>query len=630
MSVQFGSWNRKGQPINTALFDRARILAQPYAPDGYDFHCMVDLGMAYSAFHTTPESRKEKQPSVTASGNVFTWDGRLDNRTELIDRLGPPLIPTATDLEIVIVAYERWGTEAFARLVGDWALVIHRSKDRSLLLAKDSIGIKHLYYTFDDRHVSWCTILDPLILLSNKSHSLCEEYIAGCLSCFPAVQLTPYEDIRSVAPASFVVFNQANNRVAEYWRFDPSNVIQFSTDSEYEEQFRDLFKQAVRRRLRSDKPILAELSGGMDSSSIVSVADLLTGEAPPEFPSVFTVSYFDTDEPNWSEHSFFMEVEKRRGQSGCHIDISGRALLTDCAVSCPFPSTPAAGSPLPEKTVTALAQYMCTKQTRVVLSGIGGDEVTGGIPTPLPELRNYMASGDLRSFIRQTKAWALNKRKPWFHLAYQAVRGFLPLPVSPADFPVPFWLTPRFRKQYAHALTGYPNRLTLRGPMPSFQENLSTLRGLQRQAAYDVPLVQPLFETRYPFLDRDLLAMIYGTPRQQMVRVGQRRSLMRRALAGIVPEVILDRKRKAFVSKKPMIQVASEWERLEQLTQNLLSASLDIVDPIAFSCALRRARKGLPISIIQLIRTLELESWLVALAARGTLPQPMALERHFA
>ena len=130
----------------------------------------------------------------------------------------------------------------------------------------------------------------------------------------------------------------------------------------------------------------------------------------------------------------------------------------------------------------------------MVLSGIGGDEVMGGVPTPIPELEDLLAGARLRSLAHQLKAWALEKRKPWFHLFFEAARGFLPpalVGVPKHMHPAP-WLSAKFARRNWEALTGYPSRVKLFSASPSFQENLGTLEALQRQLMWRL-LFSPYF-----------------------------------------------------------------------------------------------------------------------------------------
>src|SRR6266436_4136299 len=137
MSVQFGKCNFDGKPVDPKDLDQVRPVLAPYGPDGEGYICKDNLEIVYRAFYTSKESRKETQPYVSASGAIITWDGRLDNRDELIGRLGGDISARATDVEIIAAAYQRWRTNCFAHLIGDWALSIWDPEGRSLIFAKD-------------------------------------------------------------------------------------------------------------------------------------------------------------------------------------------------------------------------------------------------------------------------------------------------------------------------------------------------------------------------------------------------------------------------------------------------------------------------------------------------------------
>src|SRR5713226_5910423 len=147
MSVQFGRWNWEGRPPAPDYIEKVCAALAPYGPDSNEGYTKGGVKILYRAFHTTKESRRETQPHISLSGAVITWDGRLDNRAELISELHDSLSVASTDVAIVTAAYERWGTECLARLVGDWALSMWNPYDCSVLLAKDPIGTKHLYYS---------------------------------------------------------------------------------------------------------------------------------------------------------------------------------------------------------------------------------------------------------------------------------------------------------------------------------------------------------------------------------------------------------------------------------------------------------------------------------------------------
>jgi len=205
VSAQFGRWNFDGKPVDRDYLENAKASIAPFGPDDAGSYSKGDISILYRAFHTTRESRRESQPHVTASGAILTWDGRLDNRAELIRQMSDEVTIGSTDVAIVAAAYERWGSDCLARLIGDWALSIWDPHTRSLMLAKDPIGTRHLYYSLDKDLVTWGTVLDPLVLFAGRSFVLNEEYIAGWFSFFPAAHLTPYIGIHSVPPSSSVL-----------------------------------------------------------------------------------------------------------------------------------------------------------------------------------------------------------------------------------------------------------------------------------------------------------------------------------------------------------------------------------------------------------------------------------------
>jgi asparagine synthase (glutamine-hydrolysing) len=620
MSVQFGRWNIDGKPVDQDYLEDVKPVIARYGPNARYSYTNKGIGILYYAFHTTEESRHENQPHVTKSGTVITWDGRLDNRPEILRQFQSDLTTCSSDVSIVAAAYEEWGTDCLARLIGDWAISVWDPKSSSLLLAKDPIGTRPLYYSVDNRQVTWCSILDPLVLFSGKSFAVCEEYIAGWLSFFPATHLTPYIGIRSVPPSSMVSIQPGRHTVSKYWDFDPHNKIRYRTDGDYEEHFRAVFDQAVRRRLRSDSPILAELSGGMDSSSIVCMADNIIARGAAETPRLDTVSWYDDSETNWDERPYFTKVEEKRGSIGTHIDVGSQEPFEFEFGSDYFAPTPGAVRRL-SKAGRQFAACVASRGSRVVLSGIGGDEVTGGVPTPTPELQDHLARGRFTELAHQLKAWALFKREPWFHLLFDAVQEFLPPRfVRMPEYRRPaHWLDSAFVKRNHTAFTGYRQRITLFGALPSFQGNLQTLDALRRQLACSPLSSDPLCERRYPYLDRSLLEFVCAIEREQLVRPGQRRSLMRRALAGIVPEKVLNRRRKAFVVRGPMTDIAGELPHLLKLHRDMLAGSVGIIDTPRFQKALEEVRAGRDLAIVPLLRTIGVEVWLRSLTFRNAL-----------
>ncbi len=610
MSVQFGECNFDGKPVDPEDLEKVRPVLAPYGPDGEGLICRDNIEILYRAFHTTKESRREVQPHLCPSGSVITWDGRLDNRRELAGLLRCEISPGLSDAELVSAAYERWGTHSFSKLLGDWALSIWDPRDRCVILAKDFLGVRHLYYLAGKDHVAWSTLLDPLVLLAGQAFELEEEYIVGWFSHFPSPHLTPYCGILACPPACFVRLARNARQITKYWEFDHTKSVFYRTDAEYEEHFRTVLTDSVKRRLRSDSPVLAELSGGMDSSSIVCIADELLSRGLAEASRLDTVSYFDDSEPNWNERPYFSAVERKRGREGLHIDVSSQRYFQFATSGDAFLATPA-HTHCPSVAEQSLKAAMQSAGNRTMLSGIGGDEFMGGVPSSLPELADYLVMGKLVTFFSRLRLWAFHQRTSYVHLLAEVIKSFFPIVSdSSRQFSTVPWLHPKLAEKCRNSLAASNSTFRILRGLPSFQENLSTIEHMREQIEIYPPAENPPYERSYPYLDRDLLEFTFALPPQHLIRPGQRRSLMRRALAGVVPESILLRKRKAYVARGPARALTSEEESIRTLTENMLASSMGIVDSTLLKAVFAKNRCAAEIPVMQLLRTLEVECWL--------------------
>jgi len=601
MSVLFGIWNFDRNAPKPELLLMVRRMLERHAPDGTTLFVDDGVAMIYGAVHTNNESRSERQPALSQSGNLLLWDGRLDDRGEVF---GANV--NSSDVQLVADAWEQQGARCLAGLLGDWALALFNSHERTLSLARDFLGTRPLHYLHGDSWVAWSSLLEPLIALSRDRLSLCEEYVAGWLAGFPEASLTPYAEIHAVPPSSVVTIRPDRTSVERYWDFRPQP-LRYNSDSEYEEAFRFHFSRSVKRRLRADGPVLAELSGGMDSSAIVCVADRIAIEeniAPLE-----TLSFYDDSEPNWNERPFFSAVEAHRGRTGFHLNVAddGRFIPERNGL---LPATPVHGA-RPSSAEVRLSEFLSTGSFRVLLSGIGGDEFTGGVPTGVPELADLVSRMQLIGFFHRAFEWALSSRKPIAHIIARTIRSFLPkLATSSAQihWPMP-WLRPSFLRRNRQSLKDHVSRYNLSSSLPSFQENCHALDGLRRQisCAESSPAT---CERRYPFLDRDFLGFLFNIPREQLVRPGERRSLLRRALRDIVPKEILYRSRKAHPGTSHLKAIGDDWDRVSDLGTEMRLEGRGVLDSSVVRDFLDGARRGQDVPLLPLMRVLRLEWWL--------------------
>lgn len=629
MSAQAGVWNFDGAPASRETLDNISQTIAQYGPDGESTYFRGPIGMLYRPFHTTKESRLERQPHVFSHGRVILWDGRLDNREELIPQLREESGAEQTDLAIVTAAFQRWGTECFRRLVGDWALSIWEPTQRVLILARDYIGVRHLYYYLTGRRVTWCTHLAPLVLCGDR-FTLNEEYIAGYLALYPEAHLTPYLEIHGVPPGKFVSFQDGKATIRPYWSFNPKLRIHHETDAEYEEHFRQVFRQSVRRRLRSDAPILADLSGGLDSSSIVCMADEILAKEGVESPRVHTLSFYDPREPDGDEQPYFTKVEERRGTKGHHCDAGTEDILITLhplRFGCRPGNLGNAGRATEDFRRNLVEQH----GFRVTLSGIGGDEFLGGVPNPIFQIADLFQQCRLVELAKQLMAWSLVKKRPWVHLLGQACALFLPTWVHSQmvhEAKIEPWLDRRFARRHRFAVRQL-------GPDTDFgfwlQSRIAFAKTVELVACQQacVPTWQGVgVEQRFPFLDRDLVEFLLAIPASQLLRPGERRSLMRRALADLLPPEILHRKTKGVSVRRIMNAVQTNWETLEKLFDPGTISLFGFVNVHEFRRCLLKAKHGDSVQLVRLMRAIALELWLRDVLRRGLIKEPWMCVKH--
>lgn len=613
------------------LMDLARGIDR-VGPNGGGEHAVVNVGMAYRAYHTTPESNSEIQP-LLRSDCVLTWDGRLDNREEIRSKVSREYDATATDVDLVFAAYAEWGTNCFAELMGDWALALWDGAKQQVILARDYIGVRRLFYRLDQSGVAWCSVLEPLVLTSPRKLHLDPNYLAGCLYPRPPLETTPYREIRSVVPASFLIFQQGGVQDShQYWSLNPQARIRYSTDAEYEEHFFDVFRASVGCRLRADQPVLAELSGGLDSSSIVCMADDIRKCHPGA--AIETLSYYDTDEPGGDERPYFTLVEQKRGCTGHHVstsDLAGEA--SDVALS-PLPDDCFSASPglfaQSLRWSSTINEIQARSGARVILSGLGGDELLGGVQYEAPELANYLFEARLCSFVRSIYRWSLARKKTVFQLLNDSI-DLLRAAGDPDSLhfdraPALAWARVKPQSHWI-ALRSFALWRELSPP----QVCLEWIRySLAQQLTCTEPPLVGCAEMRYPYLDRSLFHFLAAIPRIQVLQAGQRRRLMRRALHSLVPHEVLYRKTKWFGRRSTLALLRDRKDAIESMFRNEWLSDGIIVDAALVRKQIEAIQHGALDEATALYSAIGIEQWLRSLMRHGSVELTTSSQRTLA
>lgn len=618
MGAFCGVLNIDGQTVdNCRLTDLRRAFGR-YAAGRIASWSRDVVGVVCSAEHIPSERHQEKQQTPVEVSPLVLWNGRLDNRDELLQELSNDLAGECRDQAIIRVLYRKWGSNAFSKIIGDWALALWDQNEKTLHLAVDYVGMRHLYFSLVSSHINWSTHLSPMVVAHGSPLELSDEYIAGLLAFFPEPNLTPFKDIRAVGPGEHVIVRDGQITTRTYWNCDSLRPIRHGKDAEYEEQFRHLFRQSIRRRLTHDYPVIAELSGGLDSSSIVCMAaDLLTSGVAST-PRLDMVTYYSQREPGGDERPYVAKIEQKVGRSSSYINVDAdEDFFRDHFAD--FEPTPVWHSSH-SHAAAAFKAIASSQGYRAVLSGVGGDELLGGIPNPRPLLADLLEKCNFSELFQQAIKWSMVKRIPVVQLLAESAVLLLPNRLQTlfsSTASTSPWIGKRLAERYnigkmqMGLVDGCRNRI------PSFREGVQSLWGLRRQLAANVETRDGLLEYRYPYLDQDLVEFLISIPMTQLLRPGERRSLMRRALRGIVPTDILSRKSKSFTAHRPLSAVERQWPVLVKALADPLSAEAGYLDKGRFLIALTATRNGkYTKDWMRLFRAIHLEFWLKDMVRR--------------
>lgn len=623
MSAIGAIFNINGKPLDPApLLSLWEGLALR-GPDGGNFVIEDSVGMCHRAFHTTRESRLEKQPLVAADGRILIGDLRVDNRAELISQLTDLLHSSKTkitDIQIAMAAHERWGDMFPTHLIGEYALILWNPADRTVLMARDHIGARTLYYHESKETLICSSELLPLLDMGGISFEIDDEYVAGYLAQNPEPRLTPYKNIHALQPGCLAKLTRGELREQRYWSLNPSKQIRYKTDTEYEEHFRHLLREAVRAPLRADGPVFADLSGGLDSSSIVCVADEIIANGEVQCPLLETVSQVFDQSPTSDERKFIRYVEDQRGRAGHHLPEEEYKLLSQAIKAVPTGTINLCL--ISFEYHRALCSTMRRSGARVLLSGQGGDEMLNCGTNPASELADLLFELHPLQLHRSLKVWSRSLSKPYPVLLWK--HSILPCLPEKMQFKLNSspvlkksrWFNPDFAKRRnlyermcsASDIFGchLPSaRIQARGFVSAVQ---SIAAGYRREIG-DI-------EVSYPFLHRPLVEFLQAIPFEQRVRPGETRTLMRRSLRNLLPEKTLRRQSKGNPIEAFFRAVIREFSWLSGIFEDPRVCSYGYIDNARFKAELDKARMGCEVNTTLFLKIIPLEIWLRAVETR--------------
>ena len=546
------------RPVETDVLDRMCASLRHRGPDDTGRWAAPGVGLAHTRLSVIDLSPAGHQPLTNEDESVrVVYNGEIYNFRELRRELEERghRFRSATDTEVIVHLYEDEGEACVERLHGMFALAVWDARRRRLLLARDRLGKKPLKYCAVGGGIAFASELKALIAgglidrdpdLAAIDRFLTFGYVPG-----PATGIT---GVHKLPPAHRLVWEAGSVRLERYWELDYSRKVERSGE-EWQEAIRETVTRAVRRRLISDVPLGAYLSGGIDSSIVVACM----AEESSRPVETFSIGF---SHERYNELPFARDVAARFGTSHHEhvVEADTAALLPELAALYEEPYADA----------SALPSWLLARETRrsvtVALTGDGGDEAFAGYPRYARvhdwEARvNWARRSGIRtlaSLVAGTNGRALPSRL--------ARRAELVESVSHPDLGRRYaWMLRHFSDREKAALYGAPLRPLLeRSAGELFSELAADPRAgsgaLDRMLFLDTHSYLPDdllvkldlasmahgLEARSPLLDHEVLELAASIPPELKYRRGELKWLLREAFRGRIPDGVLDRPKQGF------------------------------------------------------------------------------------
>lgn len=522
----------------------ARALVRPSLPkpDGISFASAPHGVLGFAQSRKSGRDRLPLPLYVDDERGIYVVaDIRLHNRRELRDRLGISR-QDISDIALVAEGYLRFGQQLAAKLVGSFALVVWDARSRSLYAARDPMGERPLYHCSRGPRLFVASSIEQLLATFDAIPPLEDETVFGFLGGeFTRISSTFFRGIHRLPPGCFLVASEGGEpKIERYWH-PPENFLRLPRTEEYHARFREILDEAVRVRLDSDGPVIAHLSGGLDSSAIACLADRLYRQSPESRPPLRLVSglYPGLD---CDESAFIRAVVEHVSLPWESFDAT---FLEWPDLERPFLDWPGGRS----SQAGSAGDLTIAKRegARVLLSGFGGDDIgsEAGVFRDLASNRQWGAL--LREIFFTTEFhWGRRERR-----LVDSLKGLLPHWVHESVLrhrprrpgPPPTWLGPRMRELWP----GPPPWLEpAKGRWLSHMQRWLFRAFTQPNRAWCADIearqaAEASVEVRYPFFDVRLADFVLSIPPEHRLPSGGYRVIQREAMRGLVPEAILRR-----------------------------------------------------------------------------------------
>lgn len=532
-------------------------------PEGEDYFKSPQCGLAHARLSIIdlvtgrqPMVNEDESAWAVLNGEIFNF---IELRAEL-EALGHRF-RTRSDTEVIVHAYEAYGAGFVERLAGQFAIALWDGRTKRLLLARDRVGIRPLFYARSGTRLLFASEVKAILAVAPELAVLDEQGLAQTLTFWAAVgERTLFKGVRSLPPGHVLTVANGSERLGRYWdwTFPAGTGRTDLTMDEAAEELRGLLRGAVRQQLRADVPVGAYLSGGLDSSGIAALARESVGEL-----HTFSITF---DEPEFDESVYQRQMVEYLGVEHSAVrctqrDVGDAFPELIWYTECPVLRT----APVP---LMLLSRHVHERGFKVALTGEGADEVFAGY--------DLFKEGKIRRF------WARQPESSWRSSLFARLYPYLARsPVSNPHFARLFFgqrLTELDEPFYAHlarwsatrgifgllapelsaALSAADPEEELRQQLPGdffdwsglardqYVEVKTLLEGYLLSSQGDRVALAHAVETRLPYLDHRVIEFVNALGPLYKLRGLREKVLLRRTLKGIVPEPILGRVKQPY------------------------------------------------------------------------------------
>ncbi len=540
-------------------------------PDGEGVYVDELISLGQGRLAILDLSDRAKQPMGNNDESVWlVYNGELYNFRDLRTELEQKgfHFRSSGDTEVVLRAYEAYGTECFSRFNGMFALAIWDKKKETLILARDRIGIKPLYYFFDGARLIFSSEIKSILAHPIDGRVDWDAWNLYFRLLYVPAPRTMFQGISKLRPGSFLVWRTGEPIHTQlYW--EPVVSRTTLSRAEAEEQLRFLLRDALRRQLVSDRPVGVFLSGGIDSTIVTALAS----EAMTSKIKTFSIA-FDEPDPKFQADAALAKQTSAIFETDHHeVVMTGDDCLRVLHDVVYHMDEPIANT-------TQAATYLLSEFTRrevvVGLGGDGGDELFGGYPryrysqwisryqhTPLA-LRSRVASLSAmlglpvaRFFQKATFDDPTDRYLSFMAQKEQVLSSFLS-----AEYNDPLITASEFRETYFRNISDDFEKDFMRVDLQTWLAEESLMRSDKMSMAFGL-------EQRVPFLDHRIVELALSFPTSWNIHRGEGKYILKQAMKAYLPAHVLGQPKRGWFSP------TAKWLRgpLRELTYEVLSPS---------------------------------------------------------